>query len=358
MDRTSAEWAALVRDGNSARLRFIATGDSGLVTPEIRAQRMQRKHVRLLKKKHQGVSPLLMDKLVEQYRVRSLRLIRARDQREADEKAIRELREDEGVKELLRTGAPSIFELWDHLEVVSKDPVILQWTEVPKGSSAGDIPPNQVIDPLNQNPSSCEESAGNWNGRSVVVGGRDEPVPLVDPPALLWCETSGRCVCGPNVFYAWGHGNLTRIWNKHLPLKELRRGRTVIEVSSLQGNEVSGDPLLYLVSKKLKEVVALWQAEVLERANDGGLQIKARLLHKPDGSPEMVSRYDVIFDFLGRDKDLSASFTRVMRAVLPSSLMRHISGPMRALSREELGTLVPRRGLRGRDATKTPIQAA
>ena len=91
--------------------------------------------------------------------------------------------------------------------------------------------------------------------------------------------------------------------NLHCPLKEVLRGRLVLEVVSSAGDLLGGRQLYYAASQ-IRDSMALWKVEVIgERVTPSAeTRLVVEALHKDDGSPEMQSRWELVRALLREDK--------------------------------------------------------
>jgi hypothetical protein len=258
IDRTSPEWRELVTAGNRARLQWVNTGNSGLVSEERKAARwMRRKEKRIQKLYGKHVSPPL---------VRRLTLI-AKADREALEKTKREkmeraatlkrVSEDSGVRELLRA-TPALWEMRDHFTVLSASkPVVLQYTTSPKVDTPDKAaPPPACITQAQQDRTVFDEQLEKFC-RDHVIWDVKAPLPKTQ---TVWCEVLCRCICGANVHFLWAHSSLRTFWNRHLKKKEVDAGRLVFEVVSYP-TPLPGPRRIYLTSAKIADRVCFWQVE-------------------------------------------------------------------------------------------------
>jgi hypothetical protein len=301
IDRTSPEWRELVTAGNRARLQWVNSGNSGLVSEERKAARwMRRKEKRIQKLYGKHVSPPL---------VRRLTLI-AKADREALEKTKREKKEraatlkrvseDSGVRELLRA-TPALWEMRDHFTVLSASkPVVLQYTTSPKVDTPDKAaPPPACITQAQQDRTVFDEQLEKFC-RDHVIWDVKAPLPKTQ---TVWCEVLCRCICGTNVHFLWAHSSLRTFWNRHLKKKEVDAGRLVFEVVSYP-TPLPGPRRIYLTSAKIADRVCFWQVEqVGERSTGAETRMLVRTMHKADGEPELLSRWDIVFQLMDWNKE-------------------------------------------------------
>ena len=305
IDRGSAQWRELVVAGDIAKVRYELTGKSGLITPERIEARYLRKWEKVLRKRHEHLAPMLVNKLVENWR-RARRQRGARKERRSEKRdMLQRVAADPSVKRLIE-GTPELADLAEHLTAISTDPVVLQYTEFKAwGGEAEQLPPDSALTRVQKDKSSREEDAAAWQRLSHLLEEKDCPrVP--EKLTIPWCTMLGRCVCGPNCYLAWAHGNLRSRWALHLSKKEVGRGRTVLEIiADAPAVLPGGQRHLYHISSKIGDEAALWKVEVVGRRvlYAGETRTLVRTLHGVRGICQMLTRWDLIFMLMDSDKE-------------------------------------------------------
>ena len=315
IDRAGAVWAELQNAANVAKLRWELTGCSGLVTKErVMARWARRREKRVARQLGKDAGKALLEEVMR-YEVRDFEARQAVQAEQKDRAAtLKRVAEDPEVWQLLKT-VPELYELKDHITVLSKKPLVMHFSV---GPTAG-LAPNEAAPPLDsvvrcrQQYSLTDEYADAWEGSHTIFN-IERPLPVTH---TSWCQKLSRCVCsGSNSKYSWAHGNLRRLWSRHANKTENNSGRLVVEFAS-SPDAMPGGRHIYLVSAKIKDRVALWRAEPIGERDFGGermMVVKTRFM--ADGAPEMVSRWDMIFFCLDWNQDVRARVRICSQTVL------------------------------------------
>ena len=307
LDRTGAEWQALVVEGETARIRFELTGKSGLITPERIQGRARRMYERKLRKKYEDLAPGLVDQLVLDYHARSKHFQERRATSQSGKEILKGIAADQGVQALIES-VPQLAELAPYLTCISTEPVVLSHTWWKAwGAEAETIPPAHVVEKLKESMGALHDEASAWQRMSDLLETMSLPASPV-PTKWTWCFFLGRCVCGSNAYYAWAHGRLRRLWAMHLASKEGKTGRVVFQISTEEPRVLPPECVqFHLIANKVKDEVALWRLrdDGMQTLENGEERRMLFTLFAGDGSPNMITRWDLIFALLDFDREQS-----------------------------------------------------
>ena len=201
-----------------------------------------------------AMSPGLIDELVSIRRRRAEKVERQQAAEAEKDRLLADVAQDQAVSDLLR-GIPELWELRVHFTVLSKDPIILHWSELEDPEEGPEnLPPPSSTERQRASVEAMTDTAKDWQKLCLLVTkAHARPLPAVK---ITWCAKLGRCVCGPYEYFLSCHSRLRAVWNLHIKKPENDSGRLVFEVS---GPEPGDRSSLYHVSAKIGDLVALWE---------------------------------------------------------------------------------------------------